>query len=324
MLQITERLKERFCKDFNIPIKIFVEPYFTERLELYDKYKPCLDKYHRFVDLVDRLGGEQNYLEYYSKVKNDAIEYLYENPAMLYFSQVEDISKYVVRHKNFPKKDIYKCDNVGKCFVSFDMRRGNFTALHHYNPDIVGGKNTYEEFLGMFTNEPHLLESKYIRQVIFGNVNPRGQVAYEHYLMDKVLDDVLTYFNETDVVYFSTDEIVVRIDENDIEKIIPKIKETVRKSCEDNIDIRSEVFKLHKIEGVSGGFIKEVIDGESNVVIKCVNALMLPLVLRKLYALPDSENDLVFLYDGTFLDSGNLAKLLERPKIKIPSIKSLN
>ncbi len=30
--------KERFCKDRNIPIRIFQEPYFTDRLTLYDKF----------------------------------------------------------------------------------------------------------------------------------------------------------------------------------------------------------------------------------------------------------------------------------------------
>ena len=37
-MEITKNLKERFCKDCNIPIKIFDEPYFTERLELYDEH----------------------------------------------------------------------------------------------------------------------------------------------------------------------------------------------------------------------------------------------------------------------------------------------
>ena len=29
-------LKKRFCKDTNIPINLFQEPYFSERLKLYD------------------------------------------------------------------------------------------------------------------------------------------------------------------------------------------------------------------------------------------------------------------------------------------------
>ena len=316
MYTITEKLKERFCKDFNLPIKIFAEPYFMNRLMLYDNYYHCVEKYYRFIHLVERLGGEQGYFEYYNKVKDSAITYLNENKDMLYFSKEEDMSKYVVKNTGFPKHDIYRCDNDGKYFVSFDMKRGNFTALHHYNPNIVGGKNTYEEFLGMFTDEPHLLESKYVRQVIFGNVNPRRRVTYEQYLMDKVLNDVLTYCDKVDVVYFSTDEIVVRVDKDNLKNIIPKVKETVSNSCNNNINIRSEIFKLHKIEGLSGGFVKEIIDGEGDLVVKCVNSLDLPFVFRKIYNLSDNENDLVFMYEG------KLAKLLEAPKITISQFTS--
>jgi hypothetical protein len=312
MCKITAKLKERFCKDLNIPIKIFTEPYFMSRLTLYDNYYHCLEKYHHFVDLIEKIGGEEAYFEYYNKIKDAAITYLNENKDMFHFSKEEDMSKYTIKNTGFPKRDIYHTNNDGKYFVSFDMKRGNFTALHHYNPNIVGGKNTYEEFLGMFTNEPHLLESKYVRQVIFGNVNPRRQVTYEHYLMDKVLDDILTYCDKTDVVCFSTDEIVIRVDEDNMKNIMPKVKETVSKSCNDNINIRSELFKLHKIKGLSDGFVKEILDGEGDLVVKCVNTLDLPFVFREIYNLPDNDNDFIFMYEGKF------AKLLEKPNIEIP------
>lgn len=309
MCVITERLKERFCKDFNLPIKVFCEPYFTERLNLFDKYYHCLAKYERFIELVNRLGGEQSYFEYYNKVKDLAITYLNESEAMKYFAQQEDMSKYALKNVGFPKRDIYHADNHGKYFVSFDMKRGNFTALSHYNSDIVGGKKTYEEFLSMFTDEPHMLESKYIRQVIFGNVNPRRQVTYEQYLMDIVLSDVLTYCNKEDVVYFSTDEIVVKLDENYAEKL-NSIHETVAKSCADGINIRSEVFQLYKVDGLSG-YIKKIVDGEGDYVIKCIDSLFMPMVLRKMYGDTIMPNDYVFLHDGL------LAKLIDVPDFTI-------
>ena len=110
MCVITEKLKERFCKDFNLPIKVYSEPYFSQRLSLFDKHYDCVKKYTRFVELVDRLGGEQYYFEYYNKVKDLAITYLNENEAMRYFSQEEDMSKYALRHTGLPKRDIYHMD----------------------------------------------------------------------------------------------------------------------------------------------------------------------------------------------------------------------
>ena len=56
---ITDRLNERFCKDLNLPIKIFVNPIFKSRILLYDNYYDCVKKYSDFINLVEEIGGEQ-------------------------------------------------------------------------------------------------------------------------------------------------------------------------------------------------------------------------------------------------------------------------
>ena len=48
--EINPKLRERFCKDRNLPIKIFIGPYFSERLELVDRMIPgTIDSYNRFI-----------------------------------------------------------------------------------------------------------------------------------------------------------------------------------------------------------------------------------------------------------------------------------
>lgn len=307
---ITEKLKERFCKDLNLPIKIFQEPYFMQRLNLYDKQYNCIEKFNNFIKLIEKCGGEQQYFELYNKVKDDAIQYLNNNEYMRHFSQEEDFSKFKFKNTGFPKSDIYKSLNDGKCFISFDMKKGNFTALKHYDKRIVGNCDTYEDFLGLFTKESHLLYSKYIRQVIFGNVNPRRQVTYEQYLMDIVLTEILKYFPKECVVFFSTDEIVVEIEKALWFEYYQYAKKIVEFAKKQNIDIRAELFILHKIGGIDG-YIKEFICGKDGIEIKGVNHLMMPFVLRKLNKEEYEENDFIFLYENM------LVKLLESPKVEI-------
>lgn len=43
MITLTESLKKRFCKDQNLPIKVYSEPIFTERLKLFDAYEKYLE-----------------------------------------------------------------------------------------------------------------------------------------------------------------------------------------------------------------------------------------------------------------------------------------
>ena len=49
-MEVSMKAKERFCKDCNIPIKIFQEPYFTDRLKLYNPFYNTLKRWDRFVN----------------------------------------------------------------------------------------------------------------------------------------------------------------------------------------------------------------------------------------------------------------------------------
>mgnify|MGYP003314584349 CR=1 FL=1 len=69
-MEISIKLKERFCKDCNIPISIFQEPYFSDRLKLYDKFYKTLEKWDVFVTELENYKTEQDYFEDYNRVKD--------------------------------------------------------------------------------------------------------------------------------------------------------------------------------------------------------------------------------------------------------------
>lgn len=313
-MKISSTLKERFCRDLQLPIKIFQEPYFTERLELYDKHFGCLDAYTAFCEMLQNYDSEQEYLAEYNGLKDAVIQHLQNCPEFVYFCEKEDMSKFDIPNRSFPKNSIYKQTLIGKRFVSFDMCKGNFTAIKHYNPNIFNYAETYEDFIRQFTDNEHFIKSKYIRQVIFGAVNPKRQVKYEQYLMNKVLEHILNFFAPEKIVYFSTDEIVVELSNDastpiDIDSEEYKfIADTVNMFVDMGITIRGEAFVLSYMEEYDA-YIKKVYakvfasDGRplSNSelqVIKNATNLTMPFVIRKLYNLPASENDNVFIYEG--------------------------
>jgi len=318
--RITDRLKQRFCKDWNIPIKITAEPYFSERLAIYNLYKECVDKYAEFIELVTKLGGEQNYFELYNKTKDKAITYLNENDAMKYFREKEDMSKYKGIN-GFPTSSIFKRTFIGKTFISIDLRKGNFTALKHYNPDIVGNCSTYEDFMKMFTDESYLRESKYIRQVIFGNVNPKRQVTYEKYLMSLILQDLLlSEVPKETVVFVSADEIVLDADLY-TQELIGTINQIVEKHYNEGITTRIEYFSLKYIPETET-YCKVFLpyEGKCEVELKCMTHTMMPFVIKALYREKVKSSDLVFELDG------QLAKWLTYPKISLkglPNVKKI-
>lgn len=309
---ISIKLKERFCKDMGIPIKVYLEPYFENRLKLYSSYYDSVSKYESFLSLLSNFKSEQDYFEYYNKLKDNIINYLSSRDGMKNFEK-EDMNKFQVKNKNYPQRDIFKETNDNRIFISVDMKKANFTSLKTYDSSIVGDKETYEEFIQMFTNYEYFKESKYIRQVVFGNQNPKRQVTYQKYLMDKVLDDMLSFVTSESISSFSNDEIVIDITEieesqrNDlIDKIVPNIID--KYNCM-GIGLKQESFILRKLPGCNG-YIKKFTN-DSDFEFKCIDALNMPFVLRAYSREKVTEEDKVFLHDG------RLAKLIEIPRIEV-------
>lgn len=175
-MNISNELRERFCKDCKIPIGIFEEPYFSDRLRLYNKYYGTIDKWNRFTEELKKYYCEQAYFEKYNVVKEAAMASIKSSEAFEAFNK-ENMSKYTIKHIGLPAGEIYHPSNDRKWFISIDMKQANFSALSNYanniNKDIFGGAPTWEHFISLFTDNSHIIHSKYIRQVILGNCNPR-------------------------------------------------------------------------------------------------------------------------------------------------------
>lgn len=311
-MEVSEKLKERFCKDCNIPLKLFKEPYFTDRLQLYDSYYNTLDKWNIFVRELEKYKCEQDYLEEYNRVKDAAIKDIKDSDGYKRFN-AEDMNEYTVKYKDLLGKDIYKPSNIGKLFISIDMKKANFSALKDYDRSIFRNADTWEEFIGRYTENEHIINSKYIRQVILGNCNPKRHITYEKYLMGQVIEiliDELGLFT-SDIVFFSNDEIII-----DMEGYIDCIRNRQVIECKIkelfNTPFRIELFYLRKITGTNG-YYKEIVKNiiEREYEFKCLNNYTLPFVLRKFNGEEITENDKVFYHEGL------LSKFIEIPEIEI-------
>lgn len=309
-MKISTKLKERFCKDCNIPLRLYKEPYFTDRINLYNNIYKTKDKWELFVRELARYNNEQEYFEEYNKVKDQAILFIKESEGFQRFNN-EDMNKYRITNTGLPSKDIFKPSNDGKVFISVDMKKANFSALKKYDTTIFGNSDTWERFISRFTDNEHIVRSKYIRQVILGNCNPRRQVTYTKYLMDKILSCLSKELVDR-VAFFSNDEIVF-----DMSNLTPcttqvnvclDIKETLQEL--DDMEYHCTIFSLRKIHGTNGYIKKFFMSREPNPIeLKCLNNYELPFVIRNLQEEEVTESDKVFYHEGL------LAKFIEEPDV---------
>ena len=307
-MEVSNRAKERFCKDCNIPIRLFQEPYFLDRIELFDKFYGTVEKWNRFVAELQKYNCEQDYFEEYNRVKDAAINSIKESESYQRFNS-EDMNKFAITHKDLPNKDIFKPTNNEKIFISIDMRKANFSSLHSYDKNMFRGTDTWEDFISQFTDNEHIINSKYIRQVILGNCNPKRHITYEKYLMDQTLS--LLYDR---IVFFSNDEIVYDMTTASNLHMLSLVRNCVeeRLGTKSNIPFRVELFSLHKINGTDG-YCKKIHkeNGEYDIEFKCLDNYMMPFVLRHFLGEKITESDKVFYHEGL------LAKFIDEPKIEV-------
>lgn len=325
---IPEVLKKRFCKDENISINVFREPYFTDRLELFG----CLENYKKYIDMLTKRfhittdNNPQDYLECYGKIKDDIIDYI-KASATYNSLQNEDMQKFA-KKTNYPNTELYKEYNVGHKFISIDIRKANFTALVHYGKTSGNEfyKNyNYDEFIRQFTDIEHIINSKYIRQVVFGNCNPKRQINYEMHMTEALLDRLLkeNLIKEDIIKNLKNDEIILDADHLSNSMINDILKHTHKVA---DFPVAIEFFKLGKIIG-SQAYIKDIyasikgpVDENENFdtiwentgkELKCVNPDEAPFIYRTLLGDKITDNDMVFSHDN------KLAKFLEIPSMSI-------
>ena len=307
---ISTKLKERFCKDCNIPINIFQEPYFSDRLKLYNEFYLTRTKWARFIYSIEQYHTEQDYFEDYNRIKDEAIYFIKSSEAYQAFNE-ENMNDYAIVNTGLPSKDIFRPSNEGKTFISIDMSQANFSALSFYNTEIFDHEYTWESFMEKFTDNDHIIHSKYIRQVILGNCNPSRYITYEKYLMDMILTGLLDagLCTKDNVVFFSNDEIV--IDVSDIEYIDQLVLGINIKKLLANkpIPLKTELFKLNRINGTKGYYKLILGTRKIDVKFKCVDSLYLPFIIR------EWKKEKITDLDKTFYHNGLLAQFIEVPEI---------
>lgn len=293
-------LKKRFCKDYNIQMSVYDNPYFYSRLLVMDRVFDCVQKFELFCSELDQFGSEQEYFEEYNRVKEAMISAIRENKDYVEFNH----SRIPKKISDVTKRNLYVETSNNCTFISIDMKQANFSALKYYSEDIFCGCKTWESFVKRFTNIKHIAASKYIRQVVLGALNPSRQIQYETYIMSILCDHIESECNYDDWEPYSLaqDEIIIKVN-NDVPGLVDLIREIVS-TCDYDIGnlVRVEYFALQKVSDY--GWIKKDLE-TGKISFKCFDSDIIVQIIKYFFMLPIKEDDLVFYHNG------RLAKFLK-------------
>lgn len=291
----SEATLKNYVKDYSLPIQILREPYFSYFLDLYDKDFQSKAKYEMLKNTINLVGSEKEFAELRNKIRDNVINTIQETKAYSDFI-ASDLSRFDVPSKKHSTKDVYKLDNVGKFFLSIDLKKANFQALKLFYPDVVLYCNSYQEFIGRFTDLEYFYNSKKIRQVIFGNLNTKRQVKIQRFMMQRILDWAFEkkVFNEEDVRMVSSDEIVIEFRDLAGKFIVTELLEEDIKN-DLGYDTRVESYQLNNIHD-SQFFIKNFMS-KDGYELMCVPLAYFAQVYKEVNDLELTEKDLCFMYE---------------------------
>jgi hypothetical protein len=212
--------------DLNVPAIEHLD-YYINQLSKTQKYKSI----RHFVSLYEDCEGEIGDAYEFRKNKSEEI---------IDFIKSTNAYNELCYDKNlidFPTSKSLEYQE-GQKYLSIDLRSANWLALKKYDPDHINELgNDYSEFLSKFNLPQVFIHSKYLRQFIFGNVNPKRLIKVQRNLIQEL---VRKYQDTLQVEGVRNDEVIFTFNEySEIRSIFDEI---------DQVRYKTKIFTVERVE----------------------------------------------------------------------------
>lgn len=292
MTTIDNALKKRFCKDFKLPINIFSEPYFEYFVDLYDPVYDVSTKMKWFQDVLNKVGNTEAFFKMSETVSQGMKKEILNSKAYQEFNSADMNALYPMTD-NIKQQNIYIEQNVDKPLISIDLHKANFNCLNLFNLKEELQVDNYDELMKKHTNEEYFLNSKMIRQVIFGDLNPSRQQRLQKHIIHTFCKKLLEAGCELSSA--SSDEIIVKS-----EISVEQVREILKDVPEKYRFYRVEPFTINRISDEYDFFVKKTIteDNSEKLEFKNVAGHLFAQVYKKYFDMQVNEYDMMFYHEG--------------------------
>lgn len=209
-------LATRFVNEHRLPMPVNNEDLFWYHIGMLDNEFNTITKWNNLIDDINRYfdGNPQAFTEGFLEVRESVIKAVKENPAYIYFNEM-DMNKYAVDKNKYKQRarNIYNEGNIGTHLISIDLRKANFQAMNYVDKEIMFNSDNYYQFIKKFTDIPLIVNSKYFRQVFFGQLNPSRVFTVETYMVYQILDYITEKLPfKFEINSINADEVVLSYD----------------------------------------------------------------------------------------------------------------
>ncbi len=290
-MELTNSIKQRFVKDFKLPINLIQDPYFDYFIELYN---PDFDTYKKLELLQSFLNTCKDQEDFFQKgtTVSTAVKEFIQNSKAYELMNNADLNSFP-QNKNLTQQNIYIVPNVDKELISIDLEKANFNSFKLFHFEEETGIKTYRELINQFTDQEYFQQSKMFRQVIFGDLNPARQQRIQKYVIGQLCQKLQE--NGCEISSASSDEIIVKNKSSTSE--VEQILATAPKELQ---FFRVEKFHFSRIGDDFDFFVKytEQKDGSIKKEFKNSPGHLFPQIYKQHLKLELNQYDMLFYHDG--------------------------
>lgn len=220
---------KKFIKDNKLPIPVPIQPYLDYFLDLYEKDYSARTLYNELVQTIESLKQQKMTIrEYHNKLLKQVKEAISGTESYKKFltDKIDPIAL-TIDDCNVLSDDGTTKDNIDrseKYFISLDIKQANYSSMKYYYPDIFQNTDSWEEFVGKFTDCEYFVKSKQFRLVVFGGLNnKRNSILWKRFTKQMIE----TIQNVTGLEIFgkvSDDEIIIKTSKETIDTDLMLIK----------------------------------------------------------------------------------------------------
>jgi hypothetical protein len=197
------------------------------------------------------------------------------------------------------KGSIYRPENDGAWFITIDLVKANWQVMEKVVPSLFrpnGAKpnegNSYETWIQHFTEEPYFVQSKQIRQVIFGNLRPKAQQKQQRYYITKIANRLEEFLGlAPHFASMTNDELILRFENQPSYNLINEVK----KVASDVANVHHQAFCLRRLPG-SACYVREFALGGFDI--KNTPRVLYLQAYKTHTGQTVNEKDMTFLHEG--------------------------
>jgi len=268
--------------DLNVPVLEHFD-YYIEQMSKTEKFKDIKHLIELFEEADCKI---EDFYRYKIEKSNEIINFIKSTNVYTELCYGDDLI-------DLPTNKLFSYEE-GVNYVSVDLRSANWASLKKYDQLNELG-SSYREFLEKFGLSEVFVHSKYLRQFIFGNVNPKKQQKVQRNLIQEVVREFQDQF---EVECVRNDEVIFRFDKfSDLNKIYNGLDVSVDTNINDKYKIK--IFTIKRVEDFRVDTVYNIEGSELRKEMLSVNGQLFYLKLKQyITGEPLDIRDLYFKSDG--------------------------